>query len=78
MKQVFAREELHHVSFTEWEMPGDSRPERVFSAMMFADWCSYTTALLDGFDPTPVGLVENFKQLLNSTYGSVDARVTHR
>lgn len=78
MKQVFAREELNHVSFTEWEMPGDSRPERVFSAMMFADWCSYTTALLDGFDPTPVGLVENFKQLLTSTYGSVDARVTHR
>jgi hypothetical protein len=62
----------------EWEMPGASRSERVFSAVMFADWCSYTTALLAGFDPTPVALVENFKQLLTSTYGSVDAPVTHR
>ncbi|HET9196058.1 MAG TPA: SIS domain-containing protein [Vicinamibacterales bacterium] len=78
MKKVFATEGLHHVSFMEWEMPGDSRAERVFSAVMFADWCSYATALLDGFDPTPVALVENFKQLLTSTYGSVDERVTHR
>jgi glucose/mannose-6-phosphate isomerase len=78
MKKVFASEGLHHVSFMDWEMPGDSRAERVFSAVMFADWCSYTTALLAGFDPTPVALVENFKQLLTSTYGSVDASVTHR
>jgi hypothetical protein len=36
----------------------------VFAALLFADWCSYTLALLDGLDPTPVALVENFKEVL--------------
>ena len=46
-------------------MPGTSRAERVFAALAFADWCSYYTALLGGFDPTPVPLVESFKQELS-------------
>lgn len=67
MERAFAEEGLQHVAFREWVMPGSSRIERVFSALMFADWCSYTLALLSGIDPTPVDLVEHFKQLLGGT-----------
>lgn len=65
MRQVFARDRIDNVVFRSWEMPGSSRAERVFAALMFADWCSYYTALLGGFDPTPVPLVESFKQELS-------------
>ena len=64
MKKVFLREELHNVSFREWEIPGATKVQKIFAAINFADWCSYTVALLDGVDPTPVALVESFKQLL--------------
>lgn len=64
MREVFGRDHLDNVAFRAWEMPGASRAERVFAALMFADWCSYYTALLDGLDPTPVPLVERFKQEL--------------
>lgn len=64
MQDVFAREQIHNVAFRSWTMPGSSRIERVFAALMFADLCSYSTALLAGLDPTPVLLVENFKRLL--------------
>jgi glucose/mannose-6-phosphate isomerase len=65
MREVFARDRIANVAFRSWEMPGASRAERVFAALMFADWCSYYTALLGGFDPTPVPLVESFKQELS-------------
>jgi glucose/mannose-6-phosphate isomerase len=65
MRDVFARDRIANVAFRSWEMPGASRAERVFAALMFADWCSYYTALLGGFDPTPVPLVESFKQELS-------------
>jgi glucose/mannose-6-phosphate isomerase len=64
MRDVFARDHIANVAFRSWDMPGASRAERVFAALMFADWCSYYTALLGGFDPTPVPLVESFKQEL--------------
>jgi len=64
MRHVFDREMLHHVAFQEWAMPGDTSVQRVFAASMFADWCAYTLALLDGIDPTPVALVESFKRVL--------------
>jgi glucose/mannose-6-phosphate isomerase len=65
MREVFGGDRLDNVAFRSWEMPGSSRAERVFAALMFADWCSYYTALLGGFDPTPVPLVERFKQELS-------------
>jgi len=65
MRDVFGRDRIANVAFRAWEMPGASRAERVFAALMFADWCSYYTALLGGFDPTPVPLVESFKQELS-------------
>jgi glucose/mannose-6-phosphate isomerase len=65
MRDVFARDKIANVAFRSWDMPGGSRAERVFAALMFADWCSYYLALLGGFDPTPVPLVESFKQELS-------------
>jgi len=64
MKKVFLREGLQNVAFREWEIPGETKIQRIFAAINFADWCSYTVALLDGVDPTPVALVESFKQVL--------------
>jgi glucose/mannose-6-phosphate isomerase len=64
MKNVFQSKQLDHVSFREWTMPGESRIQRLFASLVFADWCSYSLALLDGVDPTPVELVEHFKREL--------------
>lgn len=64
MKRVFEQEMLHHVGFWEWTIPGDTNIQRVFAALLFADWCSYTLALLDDVDPTPVALVQSFKRVL--------------
>ncbi len=64
MQRVFEQEQLKHVSFHEWRMPGESRAERIFAALTFADWCSFSLGLLAGRDPTPVELVEGFKGVL--------------
>lgn len=66
MKKVFRQEQLDNVAFREWEIPGCTKIQRIFAALTFADWCSYTLALLDGIDPTPVALVESFKMQLAS------------
>jgi glucose/mannose-6-phosphate isomerase len=67
MAETFRRDGLDHVAFREWTMPGTTLLERTFAALVFAEWCSYTLALLDGFDPTPVDLVEKFKTALVSS-----------
>ncbi len=77
MEDLFDRKGLDHVAFREWEMPGvmsnfsttSSRAQRVFAALMFAERCSYALALLDGIDPTPVTMVEAFKEEMG---GGVD------
>jgi len=69
MENVFKDEGLGHVSFRKWEIPGVTKIQKIFAALTFADWCSYTLALLDGIDPTPVALVESFKKALAS-FGS--------
>jgi len=67
MKQVFEKTNfLNHVSFWEWEMIGETKLQKIFSALVFVDWCSYTLALLDKINPTPVELVEIFKKNLGS------------
>ena len=66
MKKVFMEAEINHVTFREWEIPGKTKIQKIFAALVFADWCSYTLALVDGFDPTPVALVESFKKVLAS------------
>jgi glucose/mannose-6-phosphate isomerase len=67
MADTFQRDGLEHVAFREWTMPGTTLLERTFAALVFAEWCSYVLALLDGFDPTPVDLVEKFKTALVSS-----------
>jgi len=64
MKEAFAHAELSHMAFERWDMPGANRLERLFASMAFSERCAYNLALLDGFDPTPVKLVETFKELL--------------
>jgi glucose/mannose-6-phosphate isomerase len=62
MRRVFDLEGIANVVFFDWEMLGSSRMERVLTSLSFLDWCSYTLALISGFDPTPVDLVEKFKR----------------
>ncbi|UCE61449.1 MAG: hypothetical protein JSU63_06810, partial [Phycisphaerales bacterium] len=52
MRELFEREGMTHAAFREWEMPGTTKVQRIFAALAFAEWCSYTLALLDGLDPT--------------------------
>jgi glucose/mannose-6-phosphate isomerase len=66
MRQLFGAEGMENVTFFEWVMPGESRIDRVLSSLCFLDWCSYTCALLSGYDPTPVELTERFKAALAS------------
>ena len=65
MKDVFADRGLRHVNFASWELPGETHAERVLGGLLFADWWSYYLALLGEVNPTPVALVEDFKQALN-------------
>jgi glucose/mannose-6-phosphate isomerase len=62
MRRIFSG--FDHVALAEWEIPGATNLQRVFAALLFADWCSYALALLGGVDPTPVDLVERFKRAL--------------
>jgi glucose/mannose-6-phosphate isomerase len=64
LRQLFVKEHYNHLDFRSWDIPGETNLERIFAALTFADWCSYTLALLDGIDPTPVREVEEFKGLL--------------
>ena len=65
MQSLFQSKQLDHVSFREWNIPGDSRIQKLFASLTFGDWCCYILALLDGVDPTPVDLVEQFKDELD-------------
>jgi glucose/mannose-6-phosphate isomerase len=64
MKRVFAEGSLNHVGFMKWIIPGETKLQKIFAALAFAERCSYNLALLDGFDPTPVDMVEEFKRAL--------------
>jgi hypothetical protein len=66
MKKIFSRGGFDHIALRDWTLPGKTRLEKIFAGIMFADWCSYTAALLDGIDPTLVSLVEDFKKELKS------------
>lgn len=64
LRELFDKEHYQHIDFRSWDIPGETNLERIFAALTFADWCSYTLALLDRIDPTPVHQVEEFKGLL--------------
>ena len=46
------------------EVIGNNVFEKVFSALCLGDWTSYYLALEYGIDPTPVDMVEEFKELI--------------
>jgi glucose/mannose-6-phosphate isomerase len=67
MRNVFQKEQIDNVYFKRWDIPGATTIERVFAALALIDMCSYILALLDGYDPSPVELVEKFKHELESS-----------
>jgi glucose/mannose-6-phosphate isomerase len=66
MQNIFQRHEMGHVAFEKWSLTGPTRLSKIICANSFGDWCTYTAALLDGIDPTPVELVEEFKAELRA------------
>jgi glucose/mannose-6-phosphate isomerase len=65
MRTVFHEDGLEHVDFYRWTMPGTNRLEKILATLAFVEQCSYYVALLDGFDPTPVDLVQEFKRVMS-------------
>ncbi|MBU1119539.1 bifunctional phosphoglucose/phosphomannose isomerase [Patescibacteria group bacterium] len=49
---------------TEIEMKGETFLEKMFSSLHFGDYVTYYRALLNGIDPTPVAMVEDFKDMM--------------
>lgn len=68
MRKIFKKRGLSHVSFHQWTLVGSTNLEKIVAANIFGDWCSYATALLDGIDPTPVSMVEDFKVDLSKAH----------
>ncbi len=69
MQETFGESGIRHVKFREWTLVGESALEKIFAANSFADWASYTTALIDRIDPSPVQLVQDFKAKLVASRG---------
>lgn len=69
MKRVFSEGKLNHVEFEKWVLPGDTKIQKIFAALAFAERCSFNLALLAGFDPTPVEMVQRFKTALVDSAG---------
>ncbi|MGH8553717.1 MAG: SIS domain-containing protein, partial [Methylococcales bacterium] len=64
MQSVCENAGLKHLSFRQWVIPGETKIQKIFAALAFSERCSFNLALLDGFDPTPVDMVEKFKEAL--------------
>jgi len=54
----------HNVAYTDVTAEGETDLAQVFSQIYFADYASYYLALTNKLDPTPVELIEKFKQTL--------------
>ena len=66
MKNMFKKTLCGQVQFYAQTMPEASALGKIFLSHMFVDWLTYFVALMDGVDPTPVNLVEDFKMQLAS------------
>ncbi len=64
LHEIFAHDIYRLIELDTWRLPGRTKIQKIFAALTFADWCSYTLALLAAEDPTPVDLVEDFKKRL--------------
>lgn len=49
---------------TEIELLGENFIQKMFYGILYGDWLTYYKALLNGIDPTPVDMVEEFKKML--------------
>jgi glucose/mannose-6-phosphate isomerase len=56
--------ERYKVPFTEVKAEGESELAQILSQIYLGDYVSYYLALLNEVDPTPVVLIEEFKQAL--------------
>jgi glucose/mannose-6-phosphate isomerase len=64
IQMAFKKKGIHNVDFHIWSMPGSNEAEKIFAALLFTDWCSYSLALLNKTDPTSVNFIEEFKKSL--------------
>ena len=64
MEIMMALFERDKVPFTEVKAEGESELAQVLSQIYLGDYVSYYLALLNKVDPTPVVLIEEFKQAL--------------
>lgn len=64
MEIMMALFEKNKVPFTEVKAEGESELAQVLSQIYLGDYVSYYLALLNKVDPTPVALIEEFKQAL--------------
>lgn len=46
------------------QMKGETFLQKMFAGIIFGDYLTYYKALLNGIDPTPVDMVEDFKKML--------------
>ena len=53
-----------NIEVIEVLIKGESKISKIFSGMYMSDWISYYVALLNETDPTPVKMVEDFKDKL--------------
>lgn len=65
IQMAFKEKNIQNVDFHTWTMPGKITIEKVFAALLFTDWCSYSLALLNKTDPTSVNFIEEFKKSLS-------------
>lgn len=52
------------IDTTNLELEGKTRAERVFNALILADWISFYLAEMHGIDPESVPMIEDFKKRL--------------
>ena len=62
MQQVLANQS--QIQSHSYQMTGDTLFQKTFNTLILLDWASYHLALLNGIDPTPVAMVEDFKSLI--------------
>ena len=51
-------------TFINVNVNGNTEMEHIFSTLMLGDWVSYYLALKTKVNPTPVDMVEDFKDLM--------------
>ncbi|GAB4299864.1 MAG: bifunctional phosphoglucose/phosphomannose isomerase [Myxococcota bacterium] len=69
MKRLFSERKMDNIGFYFYTMKGETRLERIFLTLYFGEWVSFYLAMLYGYDPTPVEMVEQFKKAIEEARG---------